>query len=245
MNRSSTTTFQVTTVADQYAYDLSSLILSIDSIVIDGYSPLDKDTEANFDLRVPGWKTQTSGRPTYYAVSLDNRVLTLYPVPDAAYVLSCSVRSLSSKRHYVTAADISFTSGTLRISRIAGGLNTEFSIGDVVKVVGSASNNTQFTVTGVNSGYLTVSPAPVTESVGASITLINLSGDLGLLNHHYPYVMDGTCSLAYMKQDAESLDLNKSKIHDQRFYAGIEKSKRDRIRYEYITGVNEIQLGLL
>ena len=73
----------------------------------------------------------------------------------------------------VTAATISFENSTQSIDDSGSGLGN-FNVGDIVRVEGSASNNSDYIVTTVAAGSLGVDRGVVQESAGNSITLLRV-----------------------------------------------------------------------
>lgn len=72
---------------------------------------------------------------------------------------------------------IAFVASTQKITDSANGfLSKEYCVGDVVSVVGSASNNGEYTVTAVSAGELTVEEVLVDEAAGSVIALAAADG---------------------------------------------------------------------
>ena len=65
---------------------------------------------------------------------------------------------------------ISFNASSSQILDSGSGFG-DFLVGDIVSVLGSTSNNTEFTVTVATAGALTITPAPTNESAGAYIAI--------------------------------------------------------------------------
>lgn len=226
-------------------YATDERILSIDSIILSGQTiPLERKSEIWLNQNIVNWKNVT-GTPLAYIPEYEYLKFRVYPYYAATYVLTGS-------------ADIGFAAGTKQITRAAGGLSI-FAVGNKVNVSGTVSNNKTVTVTVSTDTALTVSEAlidePATSAVlrrvesTATLSVIRLpltqitSADLSveppIPEDDHMSLLEGILGYAYLKQDTETYDPQKSARHLLAFrdsINGMKKKYRDKTGHAYAAG---------
>jgi len=219
---------QVPLLANQSLHATSPKVLKILNSWLNsnGY-PLDRKTEA-FMNGYFNWRATTGTYPYWLVMDSQNRYIVPYPKYDTTgYVAGAS--------------NITFDAGAKTITKIGETFTSHYATGDSIVVTGSLSNNGTLTLSNVTDTILTVNETPVNENL-CSATLRKVrdtvlmrvarlplvtytANDLELatpptpeLDATYHYgLMDGIAKYAYLKQDTETYDPQKSKRHGDMF----------------------------
>jgi len=219
---------QVPLLANQSLHAASPKVLKILSTWLNsnGY-PLDRKTEA-FMNGYFNWRATTGTYPYWLVMDSQNRNIVPYPKYDTTgYVAGAS--------------NITFNAAAKTITKVGETFTSHYTTGDSIVVTGSLSNNGTLTLSNVTDTILTVNETPVNENL-CSATLRKVrdtvlmrvarlplvtytASDLGLatpptpeLDATYHYgLMDGIAKYAYLKQDTETYDFERSKRHGDIF----------------------------
>jgi hypothetical protein len=177
--------------------------------------PLYIKTRKQMDQIDSAWMdpAASTGTPLYLISEVDHEII-LVPVPDTTYNLYLIVAILPRYDMAVPeyGTDISFDATTKQIRRTAGAFVVNgYVAGAKVKVTGSASNNSTFTISAVTSAtVLTVTETVVNEAAGASVIV---SSSPEIPEQYHRDLIDYALYLAYKKRGRKTDDLKKAALH--------------------------------
>lgn len=187
-------------------------------------------TETWLNEFYPEWRSET-GTPVYYFYTKGR--ITLVPNPIVNDTLNLKVVRMplvdmifgGSKLTGVS--DITFNATNKTITTVSGNfLTSGFLPYKTATITGTTSNNKTVTPVTITATVMTVSETLVNESNTSAVIAAESYPEIDEA-HHYGLI-DGICHLAYQMQDSETLDVNKTKLHEQKFTArfGPEPSAR-------------------
>jgi len=232
-------------VSGVYLYATDERILSVDSVILsEATLPLERKSERWMNQNVVNWKNAT-GTPIAYVPEYEYLKFRVYPYYAADYVIEGN-------------SNISFDSGTKKISRATGGL-TIFEQGDLFQVSGTTDNEGYFTVDTVSDTEIVVLEALVDELLTSAvlrrveetatlsvirlpltnITSADLTVEPPIPEDDHVSLLDGILKYAYLKQDTETYDPQKAARHAVLFEASIndmKKKYRDKVGHSYAAG---------
>lgn len=235
---STTSTCVVNLLANQTLHALSAKVIYVFNgwLESDGTQLL-KKTEAFMD-DYTNWRATTGTSPYWLIMDSQEKYFSLYP-------------KYGTTGYIAGSADIQFVASTNRITKVGATFKSHYATGDELVVTGTTLNNGTFTITGVDDTYIAVSGTLVNEANQSAIlqlvcdkanlrvarlpiTLFTVS-DLALSTpptpeisaaYHYG-LLDGLAKYAYLKQDSEAYDPQKSERH-----AAIFEQFKSRVSFE-------------
>lgn len=231
-------------LAGVHTYDISNKIVEILSIQLsEATKPLERVTQRVLDRNRYAWRKST-GTPTYYLPEEEHLQVRLYPYYPDDYVVEGS-------------SNISFVAATKKITKAAG--LSIFEQGDMINISGTTSNNGNVTVdtvsdteivvleTLVNENNTSAVLRRVEETVEMSVARLPLtaiaSADLTVeppfAEVYHDGLVEGVLKYAYLKQDTETYDPQKSARHGLAFDAFIKEMQGDyrkKMHIDWVAG---------
>jgi hypothetical protein len=226
-------------------YDTDERILSIDNMILSNATvPMERKTEAWMNKNVVNWRKIT-GTPLVYIPEYEYGKFRVYPYYEATYVVEGN-------------SNITFTALTKKISKATGGLSI-FETGDEINVSGTTSNDNTFIIDTVSDTEIVILETLVDEADTsavirrieetanlsvirlplANITEADLSEEPPIPEDDHLSLLDGILGYAYLKNDTETYDPQKSARHLLIFQGSINEMKKkykDKTSHAYAAG---------
>jgi hypothetical protein len=211
---------RISLVAGQSEYRVSSYLRRILRLKITTeVNPIEPTTESWLDRFYSGWEAAT-GTPRFVFIRKGRVVFVPAPEESATVQMVVYRKPLNEMRitsiSVVGSSNISFDAATGIITMPTGNfISAGLRPGNELTVTGTAGNNGTLTASVVNKTAIAVNEDLVDEDdVSATITSDSIP-EVG--SEFHVKLIDWLCHMAYLKQDADTRDMQKVNMYEQNF----------------------------